>query len=178
MIDIIISQLVNSDFHNQQQERDLLFESLKNYKTKQENFQCFSLLEDDFLPDELDSNPHELVLKINKYLKNNIVESIYPKINNNSRYLFFNGEISPLLPAHYKFDLLFRKKMNLELTKELIVPEITNTIRILFDIALIKYLPTNKQIQYLLNSDIRIFRTTAGDYDSIFDKKILSLPRL
>ena len=66
----------------------------------------------------------------------------------------------------------------MELTKELIVPEMTNTIRILFDIALIKYLPTNKQIQYLSNSDIRIFRTTAGDYDSIFDKKILSLPRL
>ena len=96
----------------------------------------------------------------------------------NSRYLFSNGDITLNLPAHYKFDLLFRKKMNMELTKELIVPEITNTIRILFDIALIKYLPTTKQIQYLSNSDIRIFRTTAGDYDSIFDKKILSLQRL
>jgi hypothetical protein len=178
MIDIIISQLVNSDFYNQQQERDLLFESLKNYKTKQENFQCFSLLEENFLIDQIDFDSHELVLKINRYLKNNIVESIYPKINNNSRYLFSNGEISPLLPAHYKFDLLFKKLMNMELTKELIVPEITNTVRILFDIAVIKFRPTNEQIQYLANSDIRIFRTTAGDYDSIFDKKILSLPRL
>lgn len=178
MIDIIISQLVNSDFYNQQQERDLLFESLKNYKTKQENFQCFSLLEENFLTDEIDFDSHELVLKINRYLKNNIVESIYPKINNNSRYLFSNGEISPLLPAHYKFDLLFKKLMNMELTKELIVPEITNTVRILFDIAVIKFRPTNEQVKYLANSDIRIFRTTAGDFDNIFDKKILSLPRL
>ena len=97
MIDIMISQLVNSDFHNQQQERDLLFESLKNYKTKQENFQCFSLLEDDFLPDELDSNPHELVLKINRYLKNNIVESIYPKINNNSSSFFIRSILIGLI---------------------------------------------------------------------------------
>lgn len=178
MIDIIISQLVNSDFYDQQEEKKLFLQSLRTYQTKQENFQCFSLLEEDFLPEIKNPNPHDLVLKINEYLKNNLSQPIYPKINHNSRYLFSNGEISPLLPAHYKFDLLFKKKMNLELTKELIVPEITNTIRILFDIAVIRYCPTNKQIEYLSKSDIRIFRTTAGDFDSIFEKKILSLPKL
>ncbi len=186
-LDIAIAKLIEADHSNNINEKNDLLNSLKKYQYKSTILQTFIALDnivnknkfeciDDYMKENTLENLPFLVQQLTQNLSsyNNDVG-----LNINSVYLIDNGKITTQLPSHYKFDRAILSMLNINPTSldkdNLIVPVFSNTIRIFYNIAVIRYQPTTEQINTLLKMNISKFMVNDCYYDNIFDENILRL---
>lgn len=185
-LDVAIAKLIEADHsHNIDVKNDLL-EILKKYQFKSAILESFIFLDKiknnhyHHSLDNLSSKELDKIPSLVKSLCSKMLPIVNQKgLNRNSIYLLEDGVTTPQLPSHYKFDRAILEMMNVKsdlLDKNnLIVPVYSNTIRIFYNIAVIKYLPTNFQIESLLKMNISKFLVNDYFYESIFDDNIFRL---
>lgn len=173
-IDIFLAELFNADHNFDLQTKDSMLKKLKDLRIDNEIYQSFLLL-DDFSTkfEDLDTSVNVLT----QYLSDNIKSK--NGANRNSIYLFENGQTTPQLPSHYKFDRAIAKSLNWELEinkNNLFIPYKTNTIRIYLNTAVIVYKPSIDQLKTLLSLGIKSFVVNNFHMNDIFDDRIEKLP--
>lgn len=188
-LDIAIAELIKADHSHDVDKKNDLLKNLKKYQHKSTILQSFLFLDeikseniynsiDDFLNENSLHCFTSTIAKLTQDLKT-ICSNV--GLNRNSVYLCDNGQITPQLPSHYKFDRSVLSLLNIKsdhLDKDsLIVPDLSNTIRIFYNIAVIKYQPTNEQITSLINMNINKFVVNDSYYDNVFDENILKLKK-
>jgi hypothetical protein len=186
-LDIAIAKLIEADHSNNINEKNDLLNTLKKYQYKSTILQTFIVLDniinenkfhciDDYLKENTLENLPILVEQLTQNLSSYNSDD---GLNINSVYLIDNGKITAQLPSHYKFDRAILSMLNINSTSldkdNLIVPVFSNTIRIFYNIAVIRYQPTTEQINTLLEMNISKFMVNDCYYDNIFDENILRL---
>lgn len=188
-LDIAVAELIEADHSNNIDKKNDLLKSLKKYQHRSTILQSF-LLMDEINGENKYENIHDFLIKNDIELFISTIDYLIQKLNTinsniglnrNSVYLSDKGQITPQLPSHYKFDRTVLSLLNIRsdyLNKDsLIIPELSNTIRIFYNIAVIKYQPSIQQIAVLVDMNINKFVVNDCCYDNIFDENILKLKK-
>ena len=185
MIEAQLYKMILYDFHGRSDRKLKSYEKYGEYFAPFEIYHVFRIIDQKIntLPihssfENLNkSNIDDILIEENNWIKQNIDIFSQIKYSRNSKYLFWNGDITLDLPAHYKFDQLIAARLGCKIQKTLFVPQWSNTIRLYNQSAELFYQPTGPQVEKLLSLDIKEFIYKDVIFHDIFDRIVDKIPK-